>query len=100
MSQVTTSPSRHLVDPQLLPFLDSMPVLELSAQSLTSVRTATAQPGPALFACQPVTTIRRMVPGPHGAPAAAPWPARSVPDPHNGMAGLDERLVGARPYFG
>ncbi len=65
---MTTSRSSHLVDPQLLPFLESLPMLELSAQTLAPARSAMAQPGPALPECRPVTTTRRTVPGPAGDP--------------------------------
>jgi acetyl esterase/lipase len=59
--------SRHLVDPELLPFLETIPTFELSAQILPQMRAAilamqSAQPpaGP-----QPV---ERRVPGPAGSP--------------------------------
>ncbi len=45
---MTTSRSRHLVDPQLLPFLETLPVLELSAQTLALARSLMVQPGPCL----------------------------------------------------
>ena len=63
-----TSRSRHLVDPQLLPFLRCLPVLELSAQTLAQARLAMTNPGPPLDLSQSVTTIRCSATGLAGAP--------------------------------
>ena len=62
------SSSRHLVDPELLPLLDSLPDIELSEAILPLVRAA-----PARFAVDPRdverTAMRQVkVPGPQGAP--------------------------------
>lgn len=62
------SRSRHLVDPELLPLLDSMPKRTVSAETLTTMRaSAISFPvDPADLAVTDMTT--RHVPGPEGAP--------------------------------
>ncbi len=65
MSQIS---SRHLVDPQLLPLLDTLPPLELSEAMLPAMRAAPSQ-----FTVRPEDVERtemvvREVPGPKGAP--------------------------------
>ncbi|EPX61816.1 esterase/lipase/thioesterase [Cystobacter fuscus DSM 2262] len=62
--------SRHLVDPELLPLLDSFPVMTLARETLAEQRQTAAQ----LFLSSPkpevpeVETLERRVPGPAGAP--------------------------------
>ena len=65
---MTTSPTRHLVDPQLLDLLDSMPPMELNDATLLLMRNA-----PSRFEVDPADVARtametRKVPGPEGAP--------------------------------
>ncbi len=65
---MTTSPTRHLVDPQLLELLDSMPPLALNETTLPLMRNA-----PSRFEVDPADVARttmevRKVPGPKGAP--------------------------------
>lgn len=63
-----TLSSRHLVDPELLPMLDLVPTIALSAETLPKLRSReTALPLPAVI---PNDVIRRdlTVPGPAGAP--------------------------------
>jgi hypothetical protein len=43
-SKATASLSRHLVDPQLLGFLDSLPALDLSFDNLSGLRKRAGQP--------------------------------------------------------
>jgi triacylglycerol lipase len=66
---MTTSPSRHLVDPELFGFLDGFPSLALSMDNLAAVREMARQPAP--FFSEPeaaVETSSRSAPGPDGAP--------------------------------
>jgi len=61
--------SRHLVEPDLLPFLDAFPTVSLSAANLSSVRAARA----AMLSQLPpfpetVSVEERHIPGPAGAP--------------------------------
>jgi len=78
--------SRHLVDPQLLTVLDSLPPLVLSMDNLADVRETARRPAP-LYAETDAAAevIERRVPGPPGAPEVAitlcrpraapgPWP--------------------------
>ena len=65
---MSDSPSRHLVDPQLLPLLESFPPLRLSDGFLPVLRSAPSQ-----LTVDPADVARtdqtlRQVPGPHGAP--------------------------------
>ncbi len=65
---MTTPDSRHLVDPQLLPLLESFPPLRLSDGFLPVLRAAPSQ-----FTVNPADVARtdqalRQVPGPTGAP--------------------------------
>ena len=67
---MTTSATRHLVDPQLLGLLDSMPPLALNEATLALMRNA-----PSRFEVDPADVARttmemRKVPGPEGAPEA------------------------------
>jgi acetyl esterase/lipase len=59
--------SRHLVDPELLPFLEMIPTFELSAEILPQMRAAIL----AMQSAQPAVGLQpdeRMVPGPAGSP--------------------------------
>ena len=61
--------SRHLVDPELLPFLEAFPTLTLSAENIAAVRAArmgTQAPLPALP--ESIVAEEVHVPGPPGAP--------------------------------
>ena len=65
---MTTSPTRHLVDPQLLGLLDSMPPVALNETTLPLMRAA-----PSRFEVDPADVARtimetRKIPGPEGAP--------------------------------
>jgi triacylglycerol lipase len=61
--------SRHLVDPELLAFLDGFPSLTLSSAVLGAVREATAREAESLPDSGAVVDVtRRLVPGPAGAP--------------------------------
>ncbi|MBL8771866.1 MAG: alpha/beta hydrolase [Phenylobacterium sp.] len=60
--------SRHLVDPQLLPLLDTIPPLQLSIEALPAIRSR-----PVMFQPDPADVARtdlevRTIPGPAGAP--------------------------------
>ena len=64
-------PSRQLVDPELLPLLDSFPPLSLSRESLPGVRAAMDEQTPPLLwgeADSEVDVAAVTVPGPAGAP--------------------------------
>ena len=68
---MSSSASRYLVDPDLLPLLDGFPPMELSDALLPIMRAA-----PARFAVDPADVERtdmtvRKVPGPNGAPEVA-----------------------------
>ncbi len=66
---MTTSVSRHLVDPELYGFLDGFPALALSLDNLAAVREIARQPPP--FFSEPeasVETTSRFAPGLNGAP--------------------------------
>jgi triacylglycerol lipase len=64
-----SSPSKHLVDPELLGLIDSFPTLELSAELLPIIR---AMPPPLAGESDvPLAAVemsRRSIPGPKGAP--------------------------------
>jgi len=62
--------SAHLVDPQLLPALEMFPPLELSRETLPSIRAAAASGplGAPLPSDLPVTVAERIVEGPRAAP--------------------------------
>jgi len=65
---MTTSRTRHLVDPELLPFLDMLPALVLSDEVLPEMR-ARSFPMPVdPDSIEKVDLQRRMIPGPAGAP--------------------------------
>ena len=62
--------SRHLVDPELLPFVDAMPTLDIDGGKLPAIRLARK----AMLAQLPpfpetVAVEERHIPGPAGAPA-------------------------------
>jgi triacylglycerol lipase len=64
--------SRHLVDPQLLGLLDSLPTLALSTENLPLVRAGSRLPSPGTR--EPAVEVRhaiQRVPGPAGAPEVA-----------------------------
>lgn len=64
-----TTSTRHLVDPDLLGFLDGFPPLVLSADNLEAVREATRQESQLLPDTEAaVQMTRRSAPGPKGAP--------------------------------
>jgi triacylglycerol lipase len=66
---VSPSASRHLVDPQLLDFLDGLGSFTLSQETLPAVRKATAQEAQSLPDSGAVVEVtRRAAPGPAGAP--------------------------------
>ena len=70
---MTSSPSRHLVDPQLLPLLDGLPTIALSDAILPAMRSR-----PPWFPVDPADAERtdllvRKVPGPEGAPEVEVW---------------------------
>ncbi|MBZ5715529.1 alpha/beta hydrolase [Nannocystis pusilla] len=58
-------PSRHLVDPQLLPLLSALPSFELSVAALPTIRSFMP---PASEPPAGVIASERLVPGPEGAP--------------------------------
>jgi len=64
------SPSRHLVDPELLPLLDAVPTLRLSTETLTTFRDLVAALVTAEMsdAAQATASTRLAIPGPSGAP--------------------------------
>lgn len=94
--------TRHLVDPELLPLLDSLPVMPLSTESLPYVREGLASGfGREL----PPTTPdhERMVPGPEGAPDVpvfvylprdAPGPYPALLEMHGGGHVAGTALMG------
>jgi acetyl esterase/lipase len=65
---MTASSTRHLVDPELLPFLDMLPALALSDESLAEVRGRSFLMPVDPEAIENVDLQRRMIPGPAGAP--------------------------------
>ncbi len=65
---MTTSRSRHLVDPEIVGFLDIFPTAELSLETLPAMR-ARQMPLPVDPASvEAVDLVKRTVPGPKGAP--------------------------------
>ena len=68
----TESPNgRHLVDPELLDLLDTLPAREITAENLAEVRATARGPAPAQVNTDvaAVAVSARLVPGPQGAPA-------------------------------
>ena len=65
---MTPISSRHLVDPELLPLLDTLPSTRLSKETLGAMRTRSARfaVDPADIARTQMTTLK--APGPSGAP--------------------------------
>jgi acetyl esterase/lipase len=61
--------SRHLVDPELLEFLDALPSIELSTEVLPAVRSLEFPLPSDPAATEAVALTTRTVPGPPGAPA-------------------------------
>lgn len=63
--------SRHLVDPELLDLLDTLPAREITAENLAEVRATPRGPAPAQVNADvaAVAVSARLVPGPRGAPA-------------------------------
>ncbi|WP_329375992.1 alpha/beta hydrolase [Streptomyces sp. NBC_01351] len=57
--------TRHLVDPQLLPMIEGVPPLDLSAETLSATRAGAGTPS---FVPTDVSAEERMVPGPENAP--------------------------------
>lgn len=62
--------SRHLVDPQLLPLLETLPPFELSEAVLPMMRTRPSRFQPRPQDVARTTLERRRIPGPAGAPEA------------------------------
>jgi acetyl esterase/lipase len=65
--------SRHLVDPELLPFLDQFPPIEFSVEGLPQLRRTIADRARSRIAAAPlnpdeIDVLERRVPGPQGAP--------------------------------
>src|SRR4051812_11832432 len=64
--------TRHLVDPEIAPFLDLFPPLQFAPETLPQIRAMmaemTEQQQPLLPAFPDIDVRDRHVPGPHGAP--------------------------------
>jgi triacylglycerol lipase len=65
------SVSRHLVDPELLPFLDTVASFELSDEMLPAIRAGTPHPQMDAETAAHVAMSHRHAPGPAGAPEVA-----------------------------
>ncbi|MEQ1783312.1 MAG: alpha/beta hydrolase, partial [Hyphomonadaceae bacterium] len=65
---MTATSSRHLVDPQLLPLLDSLPVVDLDHRIALLMRSAPAQVAVAAADIDRTDMTTCLVPGPAGAP--------------------------------
>ena len=65
---MTTSRSRHLVDPQLSGFLDLLPVTPLSDETLAEMRGRSLALPASPEAVEKVELTRHFIPGPKGAP--------------------------------